>query len=85
MDTLPFRLVGMTRAEFMHESENIDIENILSDNDSIVDDSEDEVEGINDELGNVVVEADSDLEDDLPLLIIQKNEAVLNNDSIRNW
>ncbi|KAL3284316.1 hypothetical protein HHI36_018474 [Cryptolaemus montrouzieri] len=75
----------MTRAEFMLEIEDIDIENIPSDNDSIVHDSGDEVEDINGESDNVVVEADSDSEDDIPLSIIQANEAVLNNNSIRHW
>ncbi|KAL3278217.1 hypothetical protein HHI36_013556, partial [Cryptolaemus montrouzieri] len=59
--------------------------NIPADDDPFVDDSLDEIENMNGESDNVVLEADSDSEDGLPLSIIRINEAVLNNISMRNW
>ncbi|CAH1956506.1 unnamed protein product [Acanthoscelides obtectus] len=83
MNELPFKLVGMTYDELLHEIENLDADPIPSDSESIVDVSEDEyeiTERTNADLN--IADTDSD-SDDEPLAVLQVRLRVLS--STRDW
>ncbi|CAH1996242.1 unnamed protein product [Acanthoscelides obtectus] len=83
MNELPFKLVGMTYDELLHEIENLDADPIPSDSESIMDVSEDEyeiTERTNADLN--IADTDSD-SDDEPLAVLQARLRVLS--STRDW